>query len=153
MSPRCADAKIHYKIQEYRTVIPIFFIFWSIFASMKIFYTVTGTISLVLGIIGIFVPLLPTTPFLLLSAAFYFRGSPRLYRWLIQQKQLGPYIKNFREYRAIPLRAKIISLSLIWITLSYCIFQIAPYLWLKIILLAIAIGTTWHILSYKTLKK
>ena len=79
---------------------------------MKIFYTVTGTISLVLGIIGIFVPLLPTTPFLLLSAAFYFRGSPRLYRWLIQQKQLGPYIKNFREYRAIPLRAKIISLSL-----------------------------------------
>lgn len=68
-------------------------------------------------------------------------------------KQLGPYIKNFREYRAIPLRAKIISLSLIWITLSYCIFQIAPYLWLKIILLAIAIGTTWHILSYKTLKK
>lgn len=112
---------------------------------MKIFYTVTGTISLVLGIIGIFVPLLPTTPFLLLSAAFYFRGSPRLYRWLIQQKQLGPYIKNFREYRAIPLRAKIISLSLIWITLSYCIFQIAPYLWLKIILLAIAIGTTWHI--------
>lgn len=120
---------------------------------MKIFYTVTGTISLVLGIIGIFVPLLPTTPFLLLSAAFYFRGSPRLYRWLIQQKQLGPYIKNFREYRAIPLRAKIISLSLIWITLSYCIFQIAPYLWLKIILLAIAIGTTWHILSYKTLKK
>ena len=123
------------------------------FASMKIFYTVTGTISLVLGIIGIFVPLLPTTPFLLLSAAFYFRGSPRLYRWLIQQKQLGPYIKNFREYRAIPLRAKIISLSLIWITLSYCIFQIAPYLWLKIILLAIAIGTTWHILSYKTLKK
>lgn len=92
-------------------------------------------------------------PFLLLSAAFYFRGSPRLYRWLIQQKQLGPYIKNFREYRAIPLRAKIISLSLIWITLSYCIFQIAPYLWLKIILLAIAIGTTWHILSYKTLKK
>ena len=120
---------------------------------MKIFYTVTGTISLVLGIIGIFVPLLPTTPFLLLSAAFYFRGSPRLYRWLIQQKQLGPHIKNFREYRAIPLRAKIISLSLIWITLSYCIFQIAPYLWLKIILLAIAIGTTWHILSYKTLKK
>ena len=72
---------------------------------------------------------------------------------LANPTKLGPYIKNFREYRAIPLRAKIISLSLIWITLSYCIFQIAPYLWLKIILLAIAIGTTWHILSYKTLKK
>ena len=153
MSPRC------YRTQRYtikknnikRTL--YFFVFWSIFAPMKILYTIVGTTSLILGIIGIFLPLLPTTPFLLLSAALYFRGSPRLYSWLIHQKQLGPYIKNFREYRAIPLRAKVISVSLIWITLSYCIFQIAPYLWLKIVLLAIAIGTTWHILSYKTLKK
>lgn len=131
----------------------VFFHFLSIFASMKIFYTVTGTISLTLGIIGIFIPLLPTTPFLLLSAALYFRGSPHLYQWLIHQRYLGSYISNFREYRAIPLRAKIISVSLIWATLSYCILQIAPYLWLKVALLAIAIGTTWHILSYKTLRK
>ncbi|WP_455672187.1 YbaN family protein [Phocaeicola sp.] len=120
---------------------------------MKILYTVTGTISLVLGVIGIFVPLLPTTPFLLLSAALYFRGSPRLYDWLLNQKYLGPYIRNFREYRAIPLRAKIVSVSLIWITISYCIFSVAPYLWLKIVLFGIAVGTSWHILSYKTLKK
>ena len=73
---------------------------------MKIFYTVTGTISLVLGIIGIFVPLLPTTPFLLLSAAFYFRGSPRLYRWLIQQKQLGPYIKKLPRIPRYPPTCK-----------------------------------------------
>ena len=119
---------------------------------MKHLLVFGGILSLVLGIIGIFVPLLPTTPFLLLSAALFFRSSPRLYNWLINQKHLGPYIRNFREYRAIPLRAKIISVSLIWITMIYCIVFIVPYIWIKITLLGIAIGTTWHILSYKTLK-
>lgn len=120
---------------------------------MKVLYSVTGTIALALGIIGIFVPLLPTTPFLLLSAALYFRSSPRLYAWLLHQKHLGPYIRNFREYRAIPLRAKIISISLIWITIGYCLFGIPLSPWVKIILFGIATGTTWHILSYRTLKK
>lgn len=130
-----------------------FFVFWSIFASMKIIYTVIGTISLLLGIIGIFLPLLPTTPFLLLAAALYFRSSPRLYHWLIRQKHLGTYIRNFREYKAIPLHAKIISVSLIWITLSYCALWVAPYLWAKMLFLTIATGTTWHILSYQTLRR
>lgn len=119
---------------------------------MKYLFILLGSISLALGIIGIFVPLLPTTPFLLLTAALYFKGSPRLYNWLLHQKRLGPYIRNFREYKAIPLRAKIISVSLIWITISYCILCILPALWLKLLFLVIAIGTTWHILSYKTLR-
>ena len=144
MSPRC------YRTQRYtikknnikRTL--YFFVFWSIFAPMKILYTIVGTTSLILGIIGIFLPLLPTTPFLLLTAAMYFRSSPRWYHWLIQQKYLGSYIRNFREHKAIPLHAKIISVSLIW-TL--------PYIWARILFLIIAIGTTWHILSYKTLKR
>lgn len=117
-----------------------FFVFWSIFASMKILYTVTGTISLILGIIGIFLFLLPTTPFLQLTAALYFRSSPRLYHWLIRQKYLGTYIRNFRENKAIPLRAKIVSISLIWMTLGYCALQIAPELWIRILFLIIASG-------------
>ena len=120
---------------------------------MKYVYIVLGTISLALGILGIFLPLLPTTPFLLLTAALYFKGSPRLYNWFLNHKYLGPYIRNFRENKAIPLRAKIISVSLLWITMSYCIFCIVPYLWVKIILFAIAVGVTYHILSFKTLKK
>lgn len=79
---------------------------------MKTVCIILGTVSLALGIIGIFLPLLPTTPFLLLTAALYFRGSPRLYQWLLNHKCLGPYIRNFRENKAIPLRAKIISLLL-----------------------------------------
>ncbi len=120
---------------------------------MKLLYAILGSVSLCLGVVGIFLPLLPTTPFLLLAAALYFRSSPRLYQWLINQKYLGPYIRNFREYKAIPLQAKIISISLIWITMLYCIFFLIPYIWIKIIFLLIASGTTYYILSFKTLKK
>ncbi len=120
---------------------------------MKYIYISLGTLSLILGILGIFLPLLPTTPFLLLTAALYFKGSPQLYHWLLNHKYLGPYIRNFRENKAIPLRAKIISISLLWGTMSYCIFYIVPYLWVKIILFLIAAGVTYHILSFKTLKK
>lgn len=120
---------------------------------MKILYIILGTLSLALGILGIFLPLLPTTPFLLLTATLYFKSSPRLYNWLISQKHLGPYILQFREHKAIPLRAKVVSVSLVWLTLSYCIFFVAPYIWLKIILFFLAIGISWHILSFKTLRK
>ena len=67
---------------------------------MKTVCIILGTVSLALGIIGIFLPLLPTTPFLLLTAALYFRGSPRLYQWLLNHKCLGPYIRSFRENKA-----------------------------------------------------
>lgn len=119
---------------------------------MKTVYIILGTLSLGLGILGIFLPLLPTTPFLLLTAALYFRGSSRLYAWLTGHKYLGSYIRNFREHKAIPLRAKIVSVALIWITMLNCIFFLVDPLWLKLLLLVIAVGTSWHILSYKTLK-
>ncbi|MBQ8520901.1 MAG: YbaN family protein [Bacteroides sp.] len=118
---------------------------------MKILLILLGSLSLVLGIVGIFLPILPTTPFLLLSAALFFRNSPRLYDWLLHQKYLGTYIRNFREHRAIPLRAKIVSVSLVWITLLYCAVTI-PTLWLRVLFIVLAGGITWHILSYKTLK-
>lgn len=119
---------------------------------MKTLLIVIGSISLTLGILGIFLPLLPTTPFLLLAAALYFKGSPRLYNWLLNQKHLGPYIRNYRENKAIPLRAKIITLVLMWGMMLYCIFFVVPMIWLKILLGLIAVGVTYHILSFKTLK-
>ena len=118
---------------------------------MKIVLIVIGSIALALGIIGIFLPLLPTTPFLLLAAALYFRSSPRQYEWLLSQKHLGPYIRNFREHKAIPLRAKIISVSMVWLTLLYCAYIVSSQLWLSALMIALAIAITWHILSYKTL--
>ena len=119
---------------------------------MKYLLIIIGSISLMLGVIGIFLPLLPTTPFLLLSATLYVRSSEKLYNWLINQKHLGTYIRNFREHHAIPLRAKIISVSMVWITLIYCSRTISEQIWIKALFILLATAITCHILSYKTLK-
>ena len=119
---------------------------------MKYLLIILGSICLVLGVIGIFLPLLPTTPFLLLAAALYVRSSDKLYQWLIRQKYLGNYIRNFREHRAIPLHAKILSISMIWITLVYCAITISEHIAIKALFIVLAASVTWHILTYKTLK-
>ncbi len=119
---------------------------------MRILFILLGSLSLVLAVVGIFLPLLPTTPLLLLAAALYLRSSPRLYEWLLNHKYLGSYIRNFREYRAIPLRAKIVSVALIWITLLYCALWVVPQIWIKILLIGLAVALTIHILSFKTLR-
>ncbi|MBR4996228.1 MAG: YbaN family protein [Alistipes sp.] len=120
---------------------------------MKIVLVILGAISLGLAIAGIFLPLLPTTPLLLLSAWCFVRSSPRLYEWLINHPHLGPYIRNFREHRAIPLRVKVVSVTLVWLTIGYCIVSVCSgMIWLQILLFAMAAAITYHILSYKTLK-
>ncbi len=150
MSPRCND-KGNIKrvsIQQIRCFFPVF----TLSLLHETLCIILGSISLALGILGIFLPLLPTTPFLLLTAALYFKGSPRLYNWLLNHRHFGPYIRNFRENKAIPLRAKVISLVLMWGTMLYCIFFLIPLLWVKILLGLIAAGVTYHILSFKTLR-
>ena len=123
------------------------------YRTMRILLAILGSVSLALGIMGIFLPVLPTTPFLLLSAALYMRSSQRLYEWLMSHKHLGPYIKNFREHKALPLRVKIVSVIMVWATLLYCAFVVAKEWWMSVMFIAIATGVTIHILSYKTLKK
>lgn len=122
--------------------------------AVKIFLTILGVVSLGLGIVGIFLPLLPTTPLLLLAAWCFVRSSSRLYAWLINHPRLGEYIRNFREYRAIPLRVKIVSVTLVWLTLGYCILAVVDeWWWAQAGLLFLAVAISWHILSYATLKK
>ena len=99
------------------------------FCTVKIFLAILGCAALALGVVGIFVPLLPTTPFLLLAAALWVRSSPRLYEWLLAHRCFGEYIRNFRENRAIPMRAKVVSIALMWGTMLYCIFGRRPACW------------------------
>ncbi len=79
---------------------------------------IVGSFFAGLGILGIFLPLLPTTPFLLLAAACYIRSSERLYNWLMNNKWIGRYIKNYIEGKGIPLKSKVLSISALWITIS-----------------------------------
>ena len=109
-----------------------------------------GLISLLLGIIGIFIPLLPTTPFLLLSAALFMKSSRRLYNWLINNKYLGKYLTNYIHHKTISKRAKISSISLLWIAILVSAVFFIENLLIKILLLLIAIAVTWHILSFKS---
>lgn len=109
-----------------------------------------GGVSVALGAVGIFVPLLPTTPFLLLSAACFVRSSPRLYRWLITHKWFGSYIKNYREHRVIPLRFKVLTLTLLWLSIGYAILAVAEALWLRLLLAGIAVAVTVHVALLRT---
>jgi uncharacterized membrane protein YbaN (DUF454 family) len=112
-----------------------------------------GTIFLGLGILGIFLPILPTTPFLLLVAACYARSSKKFYNWLINNKWFGSYIKNYQEGKGVPLKVKVYTISLLWITILFSAFFIVRILWVKVLLILIAVGVTIHVLTIKTYKQ
>ena len=113
---------------------------------------VAGTFFLGLGILGIILPILPTTPFLLLSAACYSRGSDRLYRWLIGNRWFGKYINNYRAGKGIPVKVKISVIIMLWITISFSIVFIVTHPILRFILFIIAILVTMHLLLIKNAK-
>lgn len=101
---------------------------------------VFGTLALVLGIIGIFVPLLPTTPFVLLAAACYARGSRRFYHWLLNQRTFGPIVREWEEHRAIPYRTKVFAVGLMSVTFGASIVFFVEPLWLKSALAVVGVA-------------
>ena len=119
---------------------------------MKWILTISGLLALGLGILGIFLPVLPTTPLLLLAAALFLRSNKGLYDWLLNHPKLGPYIRNFMEHKAIPLKIKVISVSLVWITLLNCAIFVADHWVFRLFFIVLAAAISAHILSYKTLK-
>jgi len=114
---------------------------------------ITGSFFTGLAILGIFLPLLPTTPFLLLAAACYIKSSERFYNWLINNKWLGNYIKNYLEGKGVSLKVKVLSISFLWITVGYSVVFVVNIFPIRVILILIAIGVTIHLLFIRTLKK
>jgi uncharacterized membrane protein YbaN (DUF454 family) len=94
-------------------------------------FNALGWICFILGFIGAFLPLLPTTPFILLASYFFSKGSPRFHNWLINLKYFGGRIKNWEEHRTIDLKSKIISSALMLTILAYYIFQTSYDTWQK----------------------
>lgn len=117
---------------------------------MKFLFNLAGSLALLLAIAGLFLPLLPTTPFLLLASACFLRGSERLHRLLHQHRILGPYLHNFQAGRGIPTRAKAWALALMWASLAASAW-IIPLPWVQVLLLIPGIGVTIYLLRMPTL--
>lgn len=116
---------------------------------VRILYTIAGTLALVLGLIGLFLPLLPTTPFLLLASACYMRGSERLAKWMITNRFFGRYLQDFQSNRGIPVKTKIWALALMWTSLAISAY-VLPLAWMRALLLIPGCGVTVYLLRYKT---
>jgi len=112
---------------------------------------IIGLMAVGLGILGIFLPLLPTTPFLLLAAACFIRSSDRLYQWLLRNRWFGPYIRDYREHRGIPRRAKVIALILLWTTMTYSVLVWVDFWVPRAFLLLIACGVSVYLVRMKTI--
>ena len=113
-------------------------------------WVIGGTLCLGLGIIGIFLPVLPTTPFLLLAAFCYARGSKHFYNWLMNRSRLGGYIRSYLEGRGIPLKQVMLTLALLWLTIGFTIVFVATTWWLRALLFIVAVGVTIHLSKIKT---
>jgi uncharacterized membrane protein YbaN (DUF454 family) len=129
----------------------------SIFAAKNVVRTVkrkllfiAGIVSLSLGILGIVIPLLPTTPFLLLAAACFLRSSRRLYDWLTRHPVFGTNIRAYQRFRAVSLRAKIMSITLLWACILSSSVLFVSNIWVRIVLWAIAAGVTVYLVRLKT---
>ena len=111
-----------------------------------------GIISVALGTIGIFVPLLPTTPFLLLAAACFIYSSQTMYKWLLTNRLFGRYLKDYIESKGIPLRIKIWTLLFLWGTIITSMIFFTDSILVRILLLFIASAVTVHLFWIKTKK-
>ena len=116
---------------------------------LKILLISLGIFFLALGFIGIFIPVLPTTPFVLLAAALFARNSEKFYQWLIKNRFFGQYVKDYREGKGVPLRVKMGAILLLWVTIGLSIVFGVEIFWVRILLIAVALGVTIHIAMIK----
>lgn len=114
-------------------------------------YIVAGHLLLVAGVLGIVLPVIPGTPFLLLASACYLRGSPRLHAWLHNHRFLGPYLRAFEEGRGLPARVKTIAIATMWIGITITIVMVKHF-YVALALVAMAAGVTIYLLRMPTLR-
>ena len=116
-------------------------------------YFVGGTVFLVLGGVGIVLPILPTTPFLLLSLACYYQSSQRMHHWMLNNRWFGSYLRNYTEGKGISLKAKLFTISLLWILIGYSICFVVNIVVVQIVLFVIAVGVSIHVIKLPTFVK
>lgn len=115
-------------------------------------YFISGVLLVVIGVIGIFLPILPTTIFLILASACFIKSSPQANEWLRNHKILGAYIKNYQDGTGLTIKSKIFNITFLWLMISASVIFFTDLWYIKLLLLAIAIGLTIHLLMVKTKK-
>ena len=116
----------------------------------RYFYLISGFILVAIGVVGIFLPLLPTTIFLILASICFLKSSPKANEWLRNHKVLGGYIDNYQNKTGLTRNAKIANIITLWTSISLSAFLLTDELYIRLILLVIAIGVTIHLLMIKT---
>jgi uncharacterized protein len=117
---------------------------------IKYFYLISGFFLVVIGVIGIFLPVLPTTIFLILASICFVKSSPKANEWLRNHKILGMYIKNYQDKSGLTIKSKIFNIFFLWIMISASAIFFTELLYIRLMLFAIAIGVTIHLLLIKT---
>ncbi len=111
-----------------------------------------GGLSVAVGIVGIFVPLLPSFEFFLLAAVCFGRSSPAAYRWLTTNRVFGKRFSDYKDQRGATIATKLVTVSMLWAGMGASVALLQPPFWLDALLAAVAIGVTWHVLSLKTIR-
>jgi len=116
----------------------------------KTLLLIIGTLSLGLGVVGIFLPVLPTTPFLLLALTCYMKSSQKMYDYILSNKYLSFYVKDYMSHKGIPVKAKLRAILLIWFSIGFSIIFIVDRMILRMILLVTGISISIFIWTRKT---
>jgi uncharacterized membrane protein YbaN (DUF454 family) len=124
----------------------------SSFSIKKSVYLIIGSIALAIGFVGIFLPVLPTTPFVLLAAWCFFRSSPRLYEWVISNERFGDTIKNYNQGKGLTRATKIKAILMMWLTISTSIYFKITSLPIIAFLFGIAMVVTIYLIRLPTLE-
>lgn len=118
----------------------------------KTILIVLGCLFLTLGGVGVFIPVLPTTPFCILAGVCFSASSEKMYNWLLNSKVFGVFLKNYRDKTGIPMKYKIVSIAFLWTSLGISIFLVDNGI-VDWILVAVGVVVTAHLLLIKTQKK
>ena len=113
-------------------------------------WNLSGAVSVGIGVVGVFLPLVPTVPLFLLAGFCFWRGSPKLYNRLVNSGTLGRMIDDFRKGKGLTARSKLRAILLMWVSLTISALFLVSSLTLRIILVLVGLGVTYHILRIKT---
>ena len=116
---------------------------------------VAGILSLAIGVVGLLIPVFPTSPFVLVAAACFVRSSDRLHRWLLENRLFGEIVRRYQAGEGLPLATKVGALALLWAMLGTSALLLVPdrLWWAKVAALAVGLGMTIHVLLIRTRRR